>query len=265
MEKPRRESKSEFWARMKREGRCDEAKATEAELLAQGLDRRTVQARVVADIQPLDGSRTVAWLTPNSWANGRVDAKKPPLDPQEQSDLDCEWAHCNPDRELPEAPTHGARLWLQMRQERPLDFLKEHEKCAARLSKRRRSELKAQREKVREKRRVAYQRQLDQQNAVRREAAKQALEAKRKKWREDRAASRERARQAEEAMLERQRQREQELARQKAEQARLEERRRKEQEKAKRAEEQRSKAEAELRELAREAQTRRVEGDSEEI
>jgi hypothetical protein len=70
--RPRRETKKEFEERVEKEGRAAEAQRLRDELLASGLNKREVQRRLVGRLQPLDGSATVAWETPNSWAKGRL-------------------------------------------------------------------------------------------------------------------------------------------------------------------------------------------------
>src|SRR5687768_10950792 len=61
-----RETKAQFWQRVEREGRRAEAERGRAELLASGLTRREAQEELVERFQPLDGSRTRAWPTPDA-------------------------------------------------------------------------------------------------------------------------------------------------------------------------------------------------------
>jgi hypothetical protein len=68
----RRETKQEFWARMKSERRANDAKSALEELLATGLSEREVQEELVQRFQPLDGTETRAWQTPDPWEHGRL-------------------------------------------------------------------------------------------------------------------------------------------------------------------------------------------------
>jgi hypothetical protein len=72
----RRETKREFEHRMEREGRQAEAERLRAELLASGLSQREAQAALVERLQPLDGSGTRVWETPDPWQAGRLFLKK---------------------------------------------------------------------------------------------------------------------------------------------------------------------------------------------
>jgi hypothetical protein len=63
----KREPKGQFWQRVEQEGRRSEVQKVEAELLRQGIGRRQIQARLVAQFQPVDGTSTQAWPTPDSW------------------------------------------------------------------------------------------------------------------------------------------------------------------------------------------------------
>jgi hypothetical protein len=68
----RRETKKQFDQRMEREGRQAEAERLRAKLLASGLTRREAQIKLVERMQPLDGSTTRAWETPDPWEGGRL-------------------------------------------------------------------------------------------------------------------------------------------------------------------------------------------------
>jgi hypothetical protein len=72
----RRETKKEFDQRIEREGRRVEAERLRRELLESGLTKRKVQAKLVESLQPVDGSVTKAWETPNPWECGRLFKKK---------------------------------------------------------------------------------------------------------------------------------------------------------------------------------------------
>jgi hypothetical protein len=74
--KVRRETKQEFMLRVEREGRAEEAERIRAELLASGLSNREAQVKLVKRLQPLDGSKTRAWETPDPWNGGRLFLRK---------------------------------------------------------------------------------------------------------------------------------------------------------------------------------------------
>jgi hypothetical protein len=67
-----RESKQQFEQRLAREGRQAEAERLRTELIAAGLSQREAQTELVARLQPLDGTRTRAWETPDPWLAGRL-------------------------------------------------------------------------------------------------------------------------------------------------------------------------------------------------
>jgi len=71
-----RETKQQFAQRIEREGRQAEAESVRAELLASGLSEREAQVELVARLQPLDGSKTRAWETPDPWQAGRLFRKE---------------------------------------------------------------------------------------------------------------------------------------------------------------------------------------------
>jgi len=118
-----RENRSAFWDRMRQEGRCEQAASAYADLLSTGMLKRQAQATLVARFQPLDGSRTRAWDTPDSWACGRTDWKKPGPDIQEQYEQDLMWVYRNRDKPLEQAPSQGARMLLETAQKKPERFL----------------------------------------------------------------------------------------------------------------------------------------------
>jgi hypothetical protein len=119
-----RERKKDFWSRIGREGRNEKVEKLHAELLASGMTQREAQAELVERFQSLDGSRTRAWDTPDSWECGRKDWKKPGPDSQEQFEQDLVWVYRNRDKPFEEAPTQGARMLLEVAQKSPERFLR---------------------------------------------------------------------------------------------------------------------------------------------
>src|SRR6266702_2713099 len=67
----RRETKKAFAERIEREGRQAKVERARKKLLASGLPEREVQAALVTRFQPLDGSETRVWPTPDPWKEGR--------------------------------------------------------------------------------------------------------------------------------------------------------------------------------------------------
>jgi hypothetical protein len=173
--KKRLESKAEFWSRMDREGCRAEAEAAQAEMLAEGFTKRQVQDLLVQQFQPLDGTRTRAWPTPDSWACGRLDARRPPPAAEEQLELDVQWVHADRDRPPEEAPTTGARLLLETAQANPGEFLKLYLRSVPRIARRQRERLDERRDRV-EQRRAAAQAKTRRE----REEAQRRAEAKKK-------------------------------------------------------------------------------------
>jgi len=165
----RRESQEEVWARVEREGRRAEVQAVRNSLLTSGLTKRKGQAELVARFQPVDGSQTRAWPTPDSWACGRKDARKPPLDRQEQLERDIQWVHDHLERKPDNGPTPGAHLLLQMARERPNEFLKLYLKCVPHMARRQREQLEARRQSVTKRRDAARRRQNADKRAAYRE------------------------------------------------------------------------------------------------
>jgi hypothetical protein len=70
---------------VEREGRREEAERLRAELVATGLSQREVQKKLVNRMQPLDGTPTRPWSTPDPWEHGRLFRKK--ADQEEFQDL----------------------------------------------------------------------------------------------------------------------------------------------------------------------------------
>ena len=68
----RRETKKQFDQRMELEGRQAEAERVRAELLGAGMTKRKTQVELVKRLQPLDGTKTRAWETPDPWEEGRL-------------------------------------------------------------------------------------------------------------------------------------------------------------------------------------------------
>jgi hypothetical protein len=180
MHNARRESQKEFWARVEREERREEAEAYLEMLLEPGPDaltKREAQGYLVEEFQPLDGTTTRAWPTPDPWQRGRLDAKKPPPDSQEQLERDVQWAHDNPGLTPDKAPTPGAKLLLEMAQDRPVDFLKLYIKWVPAIARRQEEELNARRSKVDERRRAAQRREAARKRAIAEEEARRKQEA----------------------------------------------------------------------------------------
>ena len=72
----RRETKKMFAERIEREGRQAEVEEKRQELMESGLPLRDIHQLLVLSFQPLDGSETQAWTTPNPWEAGRLCRKK---------------------------------------------------------------------------------------------------------------------------------------------------------------------------------------------
>jgi hypothetical protein len=72
----RRETRAQFAERIEREGRKAEVARMRAKLLASGYSEREAQVKLVDRFQPLDGSETQAWATPDPWEKGRLFQKK---------------------------------------------------------------------------------------------------------------------------------------------------------------------------------------------
>ncbi|HEY1375855.1 MAG TPA: hypothetical protein VGF55_03640 [Gemmataceae bacterium] len=71
-----RETKAQFTQRVEREGRQAEVERERAKLVASGMTQREVHAALVERFQPLDGTETRPWETPNPWQYGRLFLRK---------------------------------------------------------------------------------------------------------------------------------------------------------------------------------------------
>src|SRR5262249_12825944 len=71
-----RETKKMFAERIVREGREVEVEAARNQLLEGGYSLREVHEKLVNTFQPLDGSQTRPWETPDPWEAGRLFRKK---------------------------------------------------------------------------------------------------------------------------------------------------------------------------------------------
>jgi hypothetical protein len=72
----KRETKQEFAARIEREGRKEKVDRYRAQLSKAGHTEREIQETLVEKFQPLDGSSTRVWPTPDPWEEGRLFRKK---------------------------------------------------------------------------------------------------------------------------------------------------------------------------------------------
>jgi len=71
-----RETKKMFAERIEREGRQAEVEEERKELLEEGHSLREIHEELVNRFQPLDGSHTRPWETPDPWKAGRLFRKK---------------------------------------------------------------------------------------------------------------------------------------------------------------------------------------------
>jgi hypothetical protein len=71
-----RETKKAFADRIEREGRQVEVEEERKKLLESGFSSREIHVKLVYQFQPLDGSHTRPWETPDPWAAGRFFRKK---------------------------------------------------------------------------------------------------------------------------------------------------------------------------------------------
>src|SRR5262245_61836488 len=71
-----RETKKAFAERIEREGRQADVERVRSKLLAEGRTLREIHTYLVNRFQPLDGSRTRPWETPDPWEAGRLFRKK---------------------------------------------------------------------------------------------------------------------------------------------------------------------------------------------
>ncbi len=173
MVEAKRETIKEFWSRIDQEGRKAQAEAEKSQLMAYGMSKRQVQSALVYRFPPKEGGRTRAWVTPDSWACGRRDAKKPPPDGQKQLELDVLWVHSNRDRPPDEAPTPDARFLLEMAQKRPDEFFKIYQKCLPGIVRLQQERVEARRSGVIERREKKIRRAKSLKRAAYREAARQ--------------------------------------------------------------------------------------------
>jgi len=184
MPNAKRESQKEFWARVEREERREEAEWYLEELLKPGpepgLTKREAQGYLVEEFQPMDGTKTRAWLTPDPWKCGRLDAKKPPPDSQEQLERDFQWAHDNLGLSPDMAPTPGAKLLLKVAQERPGEFLKLYAKYVPAIARRQEDELNDRQSKVHERRMAAQRQEAARKRAIAEEEARRKQEAEKR-------------------------------------------------------------------------------------
>jgi hypothetical protein len=76
-----------------------------ARLVASGLSQRETQAELVERFQPLDGSTTRAWETPDPWQQGRLFKKK--------ADQQQVWERmaCDQDEDEEETVTEAENRW----------------------------------------------------------------------------------------------------------------------------------------------------------
>src|SRR5262245_54736116 len=70
------ETKKAFAERIEREGRQADVERVRSKLLAEGRTLREIHTYLVNRFQPLDGSRTRPWETPDPWEAGRLFRKK---------------------------------------------------------------------------------------------------------------------------------------------------------------------------------------------
>src|SRR6266851_2300235 len=75
-ERTPRERKKVFAERVEREGRQAEVERARHELLELGYSLREIHVKLVERFQPMDGSHTRAWTTPDPWEAGRLFRKK---------------------------------------------------------------------------------------------------------------------------------------------------------------------------------------------
>ena len=93
-----RETKTMFAERIEREGRQAEVERMRNEFSNFGLSLREIQEKLVHHFQPLDGSHTRPWMTPDPWQAGRLFRKKEDqdrllaeADPDNESDPSADW------------------------------------------------------------------------------------------------------------------------------------------------------------------------------
>jgi hypothetical protein len=121
-----RESKKAFWSRVEREGRREEAEAALKLFIESGTAKRQAQMQLVFRFQPIDGTKTVAWFTPDPWQSGREYWRAPSPSLDEQRDDDIVWAYQNFKSDPNNAPTDSKAFWLKIAQKNPAAFFEEH-------------------------------------------------------------------------------------------------------------------------------------------
>jgi hypothetical protein len=109
----RLETKNQFDQRMEREARQAEAESVRAKLLASGMSKREAQVALVERLQPLDGSKTRAWETPDPWKEGRLFKKK--AEQQEVLDLATREEEEDEDKAVTEA--QNRLYWAERRRD----------------------------------------------------------------------------------------------------------------------------------------------------
>jgi hypothetical protein len=168
MSKRRRERKQEFWSRVEQEGRREPAEAAGKALVASGLTSRQVQDNLVVRFQPLDGSRTRAWPTPDSWQTGRNQWRKAPPTADEERDSAIIWAYRNRKTSLSQAPTKQKKRWLRIAQKNPQTFYQDRFLPAWARGKQRQVERQRRHERPNREVEEAYRNGYDEGNSDRR-------------------------------------------------------------------------------------------------
>jgi|GEM_PF-6827120 len=120
----KRESQSQFWERVSREGRQTDAESRRHALTAEGRAPREVRRHLVAEFQPLDGSRTVAYETPNRWEKKGKEPDRKKLVGHRKI-VEWVWEHMS-DAKPPRAPSGKAKALLDWAKEHQGEFLKEY-------------------------------------------------------------------------------------------------------------------------------------------
>jgi len=136
----KRESRKQFLARVEKEGRHQEAETFYDGLIASGVSARESRRRAVETFQPIDGSRTAAWETPNRWeekpkgaAGGRNGTGKSRVVSHRRV-LEWVWEHMS-DEHPPKAPNGRAQALLDFARKQPGDFLDKYAPLLVRGSK----------------------------------------------------------------------------------------------------------------------------------
>jgi hypothetical protein len=108
-----RETKKKFAERIEREGRRNEVEEERQCLSESGYSLRQIHEMLVEVFQPLDGSKTRPWTTPDPWENGRLFRKK-----EDQNRLAAEIEGFDERDYCPES--RWRYEWKQMHQEKRL-------------------------------------------------------------------------------------------------------------------------------------------------